>query len=121
MKHVYRHGQRIAVETIRTAAPARERKPFEVSFVKLYSCWIDRLERSENPGTFKLFLRILKLDFMRRITGGELVLSTKATGLSRKVRSRAIKELVKLRLIEIEQTGNQAVRVVRLISSNREE
>ena len=115
MKHVYRHGQRVAVETVRTATPVRERKRFEVRFVKLYNCWIERLELSQNPGTFKLFLRILKLDFKRQITGGELVLSTEATGLSRKVRSRAIKELVELRLIEIEQTGNQAARVIKLI------
>jgi predicted transcriptional regulator len=103
------------VETIRTATPARKRKPFEVTFVKLYGCWIDRLERSKNPGTFKLFLRILEADFKRQITGGELVLSTEATGLSRKVRSRAIKELVELGLIEIEQNGNKAVRVTKLI------
>jgi hypothetical protein len=115
VKYIYRHGQRIAVETVRTAPPVRERKRFEVQFVKLYNCWIERLERSQNPGTFKLFLRILKADFKRQITGGELVLSTDATGLSRKVRSRAVKELVELRLIEIEQTGNQAARVIKLI------
>jgi hypothetical protein len=115
VKSVYRHGQRIAIETISTTTPGRERKPFEVRFVKLYSCWIDRLERSKNPGTFKLFLRILKADFRRQIVGGELVLSTEATGLSRKVRSRAIKELVELGLIEIQQNGNQAVRVTKLI------
>jgi predicted transcriptional regulator len=115
VKHVHRHGQRIAVETVSTATPVRERKPFNVSFVKFYDYWIKRLEQSKNPGTFKLFLRILKADFKRQITGGELVLSTEATGLSRKVRSRAIRELVELGLIEIEQNGNQAVRVTKLI------
>jgi hypothetical protein len=115
VKHVYRHGRRIAVETVRTATPVRERKPFEVRFVKLYNCWIDRLERSKNPGTFKLFLRILKADFKGQITGGEIVLSTEATGLSRKVRSRAVRELVELGLIEIKRNGNQAVRVTKLL------
>ena len=115
MKHVSRDGQRITVESVKTATPVRGRKRFEVQFVKLYNCWIERLELSKNPGTFKLFLRILRADFKRQITGGELVLSTEATGLSRKVRSRAIKELVELRLIEIEQKGNQAVRVTKLI------
>jgi hypothetical protein len=115
VKHVHRHGQRIAIETVSTATPVRERKPFKVRFVKLYNCWIERLAPSQNPGTFKLFFHILKADFKRQITGGELVLSTEATGLSRKVRSRAIKELVELRMIEIEQKGNQAVRVTKLI------
>jgi hypothetical protein len=116
VKHVYRGGQRITVETVRTAIPVRERKRFEVQFVKLYNCWIERLALSQNPGTFKLFFHILKADFKRQITGGEIVLSTEATGLSRKVRSRAIKELVERRLIEIEQRGNQAVRVTKLLS-----
>jgi hypothetical protein len=115
MRYVDRHGERVAVEALSTSAPAKKRRLFKVRFVKFYGYWIDRLERSKNPGTFKLFLCILKADFRRQIVGGELVLSTEATGLSRKVRSRAIKELVELGLIEIEQKGNQAVRVTKLI------
>jgi hypothetical protein len=115
MKYVHRHGEKIAVGTLSTCGPAKGPRPFKVRFVKFYGYWIDRLEQSKNPGTFKLFLRILKADFRRQIVGGELVLSTEATGLSRKVRSRAIKELVELGLIEIEQKGNQAVRVTKLV------
>jgi predicted transcriptional regulator len=115
VKYVHRHGKWIAVEALSTSAPTKEQRPFEVRFVKFYDYWMERLERSKNPGTFKLFLRILKADFKRQITGGELVLSTEATGLSRKVRSKAIKELVELGLIETEQSGNQAVRVTKLI------
>jgi hypothetical protein len=115
VKHVYRHGKRISVETVSTATPVKKRRPFKVRFVKFYNHWIDRLKWSKNPGTFKLFLYILKADFKRQITGGELVLSTEATGLSRKVRSRAVKELVELGLIEIEQNGNQAVRVTKIL------
>jgi hypothetical protein len=53
--------------------------------------------------------------FRRQHVGGEIVLSTGATGLSRKVRSRAVKELLGLGLIEVEQHGNQAVRVTNLL------
>src|SRR3954452_22659826 len=99
MKYVHRHGKRIAIEALSSSAPTKERTLFKLTFVKLYSCWIERLARSNNPGTFKLFHRILQADFKRQITGGEVVLSTDATRLSRKVRSRAVKELVELGLI----------------------
>lgn len=115
MKHVDRQGKKIAVDTISADALAIKHKPFEVQFVKLSDYWMQRLERSNNPGTFKLAHRILKEAFKRQYVGGEIVLSTEATGLSRKVRSKAVKELVGLGLIEIEQSGNQAVRVTNLL------
>jgi hypothetical protein len=121
MKYVDRNGKRIAVDTFDPATPAKKRKPFEAQFVKLPAFWIVRLERSNSPGTFKLAHRILKEAFKRRYLGGELVLSTEATGLSRKVRYRAAKELVRLGLIEIEQNGNQAVRVTNLLFEREEE
>ena len=120
MNYVYRGGKRIAVDLINTATPTQKRRPFEVSFVKLPTYWIDRLERSNNPGTFKLAHRILKEAFKRRYVGGDIVLSTEVTGLSRKVRCRAVKELVRLGLIEIEQNGNQAVRVKSIIEKEEE-
>jgi hypothetical protein len=114
VKYVYRHGKRIAVDTI-NGRPGKNRKPFEARFVKLSDYWIERLGRSNNPGTFKLAHRILKEAFKRQYVGGEIVLSTEATELSRKVRSKAVKELIGLGLIEIEQNGNQAVRVTNLL------
>jgi hypothetical protein len=86
-----------------------------VQFVKVPAKWIERLERSKSPGTFKLAHRILREAFKREYVGGEIVLTTEATGLSRKVRSKAIKELVRLGLIEIEQKGNQAIRVTKVL------
>ena len=121
MKYVHRHGKRIAVDTINTNTPAKKRKPFGGQFVKLPDYWIEQLERSTSPGTFKLAHRILKEDFKRQFVGGEIVLSTEATGLSRKVRSRAVKELVGLGLIEIKQNGNQAVRSHRYNIEREEE
>ena len=86
-----------------------------MQFVKLTDYWIERLERSNNPGAFKLAHRILKEKFKRDYVGGDIVLSSEATGLSRKVRSKAVKELVQLGLIKTEQNGNQAVRVTDII------
>jgi hypothetical protein len=118
---VCRHGKRIAVDTINSETPAKRHKPFEVSFVKLPYYWIKQLEQSNSPGTFKLAHRILKEKFKRDWVGGDIVLSSEATGLSRKIRSKAVKELVRLGLIEIEQNGNQAVRVTDIIfKENRE-
>jgi hypothetical protein len=117
---VYRHGRRIGVDTINTVTPVKNRRPFKVQFVKLPDYWIERLERSCSPGTFKLAHRILKEAFKRDQVGGEIVLSTQATGLSRKVRCKATKELIELGLIEIEQNGNQAVRVTNIFEREKE-
>jgi hypothetical protein len=61
--HVCRQGKRIAVDILDNGAPTERRKTFEVQFVKLPNLWIERLERSNSPGTFKLAHRILKEDF----------------------------------------------------------
>jgi hypothetical protein len=121
MMYVERYGKRIAVDTINTSTPAKKkRKPFELSFVKLPHFWVERLMRSKNPGTFKLAFHILKEDFKRQLVGGEIVLSTKATGLPREVRRRAVRELVQLGLIKTEQNGNHAIRVTSIIAKEEE-
>jgi hypothetical protein len=119
MNYVYRYGKRIAVETLNTGTPIEKRKPFAVRFAKLPDYWIEQLQKSNNPGTLKLALRILKETFKRSFIGGEIVLSTEVTRLSRKVRCRAVKELVNLGLIEIEQSGNQATRVISIIEKEK--
>jgi hypothetical protein len=119
MRHVYRHGRRIVVDTLNTGTPIKKRKPFAVRFVKLPDYWIEQLQKSNNPGSFKLAHRILKEAIKRSYLGGEIVLSTEVTRLSRKVRCRAVKELVKLGLIEIEQNGNQATRVISVIEKEK--
>jgi hypothetical protein len=120
MTYVRRYGKKIAVDIVNTGAQPNKRRPFVVRFVKLPDFWIERLERSKNPGTFKLAHRILKDAFKRHYVGGEIVLSTEATGLSRKVRFKAVKELVGLGLIQTEQSGNQAVRVTNLLMREEE-
>ncbi len=121
MMYVERHCKSIAVDAINTATPAnKKRKRFKASFVKLPHYWIERLLRSKNPGTFKLAFQILKEDFKRQHLGGPIILSTEATGLPREVRRRAAKELVQLGLIETEQNGNQAIRVISIIEKEEE-
>jgi hypothetical protein len=119
MSYVHRHGKKIAVDIINTTTPIKERRPFAVRFVKLPDYWIEQLQKSTNPGTLKLALRILKEAFKRQYLGEELVLSTESTRLSRKVRYRAVKELVQLGLIEIEQRGNRATRVISIFKKEK--
>jgi len=121
MKYVYRHGKRIAVDTINTATPAKKkRKRFEVSFVKLPDFWMDRLRHARKVSTVTLAHVILREAFKRQHVGGEIVLSTETTGLSRQVRARAVNELRELGLIDTEQNGNQAVRVISIIEREEE-
>ena len=115
MSCIVRGGRRIAVDTINAATPAKKRKPFEVSFVKLPNFWIDQLRHARKVSTVTLAHVILREAFKRQRVGGEIVLSTEVTRLSRQVRARAVKELRELELIETEQNGNQAVRVISII------
>jgi hypothetical protein len=82
--------------------------------------WIDQLRHARKISTVTLALVILHEAFKRQHLGGEIVLSTKTTGLSRQVRARAVNELKELGLIETEQTGNQAVRVTSIIEREEE-
>jgi hypothetical protein len=120
MTYVYRDGEKIAVDTINTATPAKKRKPFGVQWVKLYNYWIERLRHARKVSTVTLAHVILREEFKRQYVGGEVVLSTETTGLSRQVKARAVKELRELGLIETEQSGNQAVRVVSIIEREEE-
>jgi hypothetical protein len=112
---IVRGGRRIAVDTINAATPAKKRKPFEVSFVQLPNFWIDQLRHARKVSTVTLAHVILREAFKRERVGGEIVLSTEVTRLARQVRARAVKELRELELIETEQNGNQAVRVISII------
>jgi len=121
VSYVVRNGRQIAVDTINTATPAKKkRKPSEGGFVKLLNFWIDRLRHARKVSTVTLAHVILREAFKRQCAGGEIVLSTETTGLSRQVRARAVNELRELGLIETEQNGNQAVRVISIIEKEEE-
>jgi hypothetical protein len=125
MNYVVRNGRQIAVEFLDTGVPAtptpKRRKPFKADFVKLPKFWIDQLCHARNVCTVTLAHVILHEAFKRQHVGGEIVLSAEVTGLSRWARARAVKELKELGLIETEQKGNQAVRVISIITERRRE
>jgi hypothetical protein len=109
--YVIRQGQRIAVNTIDTPAPKR-RKRFEPEWVKLPMHWIKALRRSRSAATYALALVILAAEFKRQQMGGEIVLSSTTTQMSKTTRIRAAKELAELGLIQLDRSsGNQAYRV----------
>jgi hypothetical protein len=93
----------------------RKHPPFKAEWVKLPAMWIDRLSQSKSVGTCKLAHQILKEAFKREQVGGQIILSRKVTGLPNTTTVRAARELVKLGLIQIQQGGNKAIRVVNLL------
>ena len=111
--HVVRGGKRIEVETLEPKKAPKRRKPFKVRWVKTPTEWARRL-RGKGGAAHELALYVLERDFECKQKGGEIILSTTATGLQRMARARAVKILVNLGLIGIEQLGNQAAKVIHL-------
>jgi hypothetical protein len=93
----------------------RKHHPFKAEWVRLPAMWIDRLGQSKSVGAYKLAHRILREAFKRQHVGGQIVLSRKVTGLPCSTTARAAKELAKLGLIQIQQSGNKAIRVMNLL------
>ena len=92
----------------------RKHQPFKTEWVRLPAIWIDRLEQSNSSSTHKLAHRILMEAFKREQIGGQIVLSGRVTGLPCSTTVRAARELVKLELIQIQRSGNKALRVTNL-------
>ena len=119
MNYVIRHGRRIEVVTVETGiAPKPARKPFRARWVKLPTWWIHALGRSRSASTYQLALTILDEVFKRQHVGGEIVLSSAATKMSRWSKMRAARELVNLGLIKLDQTGKRAARVSIIFGGN---
>ena len=111
--HVIRDGKRIELETLEPKKAPKRRKPFKVRWVKTPTEWTRRL-KGKGGAAHELALYVLERDFERKHKGGEIILSTTATGLPRQTRAHAVKVLVDLGLIEVEQHGNQAIKVTHL-------
>jgi hypothetical protein len=86
--------------------------------VKLSDCWIEQLERSRSVATYKLAHRVLREAFKQQQRGDEVILTAAVTELPRSTRRRAMQDMVRLRLIRVEQEGNQAARVTELFFSD---
>lgn len=94
------------------SAVKRKRKRFKTRWVKLKPRWAKALRQSNSVSTYQLAHTILFEAFKREQMGGEVVLSAEVTKMSASTRKRAVKELVRLKLIKVSQHGNQAARVV---------
>ena len=120
-RFVTRNGKRIAIETLpprQAAKRAKRRKPFKSWFVQVPIYWVEQLEKYGSAAVYQLANRILLEHHKRQLNGDEIILSGKVTGLSRQARSWAIKKMVEAKMIEISQTGNEAVRVVKLLHTH---
>jgi hypothetical protein len=87
---------------------------FEAQWARLPMSWLIALRKTKHASTKQLAMEILFAEFRRKYTNGEVVLSAATTGLPRATRAVAIRELVQLGLIEVEQHGREATRVVKL-------
>jgi hypothetical protein len=88
--------------------------------VKLPWRWAKALRQSKRVSTYQLAHAILFEAFKREQVGGEIVLSAAMTGMPRNTRKRAIRELIKLKLIKVEQNGNGAFRIISLLNLIKE-
>jgi len=91
----------------------QERKSFETKWVRLTRKWREVL-RGASGATWDLAVYVLFEEHRRQHIGGEVILSTAATGLPHNTRKRATKTLVDSGLIEIEQVGRRAPRVTKV-------
>jgi hypothetical protein len=106
------HGQPLEVDVI---TPAAQREPFKAKFVQVPLWWVEALRQTKRVSTYQLAHAILTEAFKRERLGGDIVLSSKVTGMLRNARMKATKELVEFGLIEVERSGMQAARVRRRV------
>jgi hypothetical protein len=84
------------------AAPrGRQARPVENQFTKVPRSWSNRLETTRNASTYKLALRLL---YQHWKTGGRPIpLANANAGMNRRSKWRALNELERLKLVEIER------------------
>lgn len=89
----------------------KRRKPFKADWATLPFAWAEALRQSKSLAAYRLAHVILFETFKREYIGGEIVLSSAVTKMSRSTRRKATKELVKLGLIELHREEGKAYRV----------
>jgi hypothetical protein len=104
-------GRHVKVETKQPPPRKRKRKPFKVSWFKFPAWWIEVLHKA-GAGARLLAPIILAEAFKRAYIKGDIVLSSEVTKMPPTTRRRAIRDLVRLGLIAVEQNGNGAPIVV---------
>jgi hypothetical protein len=100
----------------RSKAKTRKKSRFEVQWVRFPLRWIKILHQAAvSASTYDLALTILVESFkLDQMAVKEIVLSEQVTGLSRRIRQRAVSNLVRLKLIKVKRGRGKAVRVVDL-------
>jgi hypothetical protein len=84
-------------------------------WVQLPKKWVEALWRSKSAYTIKLAHLILLAEYSQRRSHKKIKLTKETTGMSRSPRHRAVKELVKLGLIETEKVGEgRSIRVTQV-------
>src|SRR5438128_1771346 len=113
-----RHDKHIEIETLETKAP-KKRKLFvsRWKWIKLPRHWVSSLAGAKSAGsTYELAIIILIEAFKRKPIGRKLILTSKATNwMPTTTRKRAVKELVELGLIQIEQDSHKAPTVSHIL------
>jgi hypothetical protein len=90
------------------------RRSFRVEWVRFPARWIKALRQTKSASTYELALTILIEAFRCEQGGGEIILSAEKTEMAKNTRVRAIRELVRLRLIKVGKEGNHATRVTHI-------
>ena len=111
-----RQGKLIEYETLNPTESKKANPSFEAHWAKFPKYWKTALRRTKRVSTFNLALAILfeaaKLELTGK-RGEKITLSSAMTGgMPRNCRLRAIRELVKLDLITVEQYGKEAPRAL---------
>lgn len=110
MRYVMRGDRKIEVVdvNIEEFKSKKTRKRFKVEWVQFPQRWIEVLRQSKRVSTYQLALVVLAEDFKHKHIWGEVVLSSATTQMPRSTRTEAVKELVRLGLIQARQEGNHA-------------
>jgi hypothetical protein len=114
-EYVYRQGRRIAVETLDTGATQPPKKKSTGGhFVKVPLFWLDRLGKAARPAsTYPVALHLLYVSW--KAQGRPVYLSNVAltvVGISPRAKWRALGELERLGLIEVERQPGRTPKIV---------
>jgi hypothetical protein len=120
-EYVTRHGKKIEVVEVKTGRSPKKsrRKQFKPEWIKVPIHWVETLRQSRSQQATALAHIILVEAFKNHRNGREIVLSTEVTNMRRNTKKKAVRELVRLGLIKIHSSGNQAVRVTPIINNKK--
>ena len=109
MRYVFRHGRRIAVQTLDLDVPARPKRRWRRQFVQVPWSWVEALKGAKYIATYRVALYVL-YEYWR--SGGRPVKVSNVTvgrvGVNPDAKLRGLKELDDLGLVSVERNGKAA-------------